>query len=287
MAKSADRKKSRFSSLVWRLLGAAVLVPVFIWVFKHGGLVIFLACAAWIVKMMHEFGKMSASRGHGRLFPVMSPLIVLILAAFHFRGPGDGLAVFTLAALFIFGFDAIRGRIENSTAHSGEKLLILFYLGVLPGHWLLVRSLPLTTGHPYEAAGFWLLFGAGVTWLSDTFAYFVGKSIGRHRLRSLVSPRKTVEGLVGGVLGGVLSAWILHGFFIPQIALWQALVAGLLITVTGQIGDLFESLLKRDAAVKDSGREIPGHGGFLDRVDSMLFSLPVFYYFLRWILGAS
>jgi phosphatidate cytidylyltransferase len=129
-----------------------------------------------------------------------------------------------------------------------------------------------------------VLFVAAITWLGDTFAYFVGSLIGRHRLGTAVSPKKSVEGVFGGLGGALLTAWLLGPFWAKGLELWQLLVAAFLLSIAGQVGDLFESLLKRDAAIKDSGSSIPGHGGWLDRVDSLLFTTPVLYYFLRWAI---
>ncbi|MCP4546038.1 MAG: phosphatidate cytidylyltransferase [bacterium] len=302
MGNSADRKTSRFSSLGWRLLGAALLVPAFIFIFLEGGWLILVANCLWISKLLHEFSKMADSRGHRRLFPALLPFLLAIIIACHCWGSSAGMAMFTAACLLVMMFDALRGRIENASATCSEKIMVIFYLGLLPGYWLLLRRLPLEFDLDYALGGKWLLFAGGVTWLSDTFAYFVGVLIGRHKLKSAVSPQKTIEGMIGGLVGAVISAILLAPHFIkvplvqdgetlgelvPLLVTWQAVLAGVVIALSSQLGDLFESLLKRDAAVKDSGKEIPGHGGFLDRVDSMLFSLPVFYYFLFWVLSTS
>ncbi|MGH7460632.1 MAG: phosphatidate cytidylyltransferase [Longimicrobiales bacterium] len=125
-----------------------------------------------------------------------------------------------------------------------------------------------------------------VTWLNDTLAYFVGRSIGRRKLLPGVSPAKTVEGAIAGLAAGVLVAILLgRGILGPQIGiaasplLWG--IGGAIIAATGQVGDLVESLLKREAQVKDSGTLLPGHGGILDRFDALFFAIPVSYWFLR------
>jgi len=282
LARSSERKAP--PALGRRLLAAAVLVPLCIFIFIRGEWLFALTVAAVAVRLLHEYAALARVRGQERLFELLLPLIIVELAAFWVWGQTGGIAAFSIAALLLLSGEALRGRIEGATARVGEWLLVLFYLGVLPGHWLLLRELPLAVGLPYEAGGHWLLYGAGITWLGDTFAYFVGSLVGRHPLPSRVSPRKSVEGVLGGLGGALLTAWLLARFWAPFLTLWQALAAGLLLSVFGQLGDLFESLLKRDAAVKDSGQLIPGHGGFLDRVDSLLFTLPVLYYFLRWAI---
>ncbi len=284
MAKSSERKVSLPPNLGIRLLAAAVLVPAAIFIFHVGGWLFALVTAVVALRLLAEFAKMSKVRGHDQFFATLALPIVAILAAFWQLGLEGGFVCFGAFVLIAFCVEAIRGRIENATARVGEQMIVLFYLGVLPGHWLLLRELPLEAGLPYIAGKHWALFGAGITWLGDTFAYVVGSLIGKHSLKSAVSPRKSVEGVIAGLLGSLLTAWILAHFWARFLTLWEVLACGLLLAVVGQLGDLFESLLKRDAAVKDSGSIIPGHGGFLDRVDSLLFSYAMLYYFLRWVI---
>lgn len=129
-----------------------------------------------------------------------------------------------------------------------------------------------------------------VTWASDTGAYAVGRLIGRHKLIPKVSPGKTVEGAIGGIVASVLVAWAFGNLLRNWAQLgfkwfpWGIITFGIAVSVAAQIGDLFESLIKREAGVKDSSRILPGHGGILDRLDSMFFVLPVSYLFMQWLL---
>lgn len=129
-----------------------------------------------------------------------------------------------------------------------------------------------------------------LTWLSDTFAYFGGRAFGRRKLIPRVSPGKTVEGalsaIAGALLGGIGYTFLLEAFPTYRPALWQAALFGVLVSVVAQIGDLAESLFKRDVGVKDSGTLLPGHGGALDRFDSLIFTLPLGYVFFRFVVGA-
>jgi len=134
-----------------------------------------------------------------------------------------------------------------------------------------------------------LMLPIALTWATDTGAYFVGRSMGRHKLIPSVSPAKTIEGAVGGVAIAVLAAWLYVIFLLRPLAHLSMLPVGLtlfaiIISCVGQIGDLAESLFKRDAGVKDSSRLLPGHGGILDRFDSLLFVLPVAYVLLGYFL---
>ena len=124
----------------------------------------------------------------------------------------------------------------------------------------------------------------GCTMLSDTFAYFVGRAVGRHRMAPRISPNKSVEGAIGGLVGAVVAAVVVK-IYSPWLPGVEAVVLGLIIGVVGQWGDLFESAFKRDFRVKDSGRILPGHGGILDRFDSILFAGFVAYWAALVLLG--
>ncbi len=284
MVKSPRKDKGRgLPAIGTRLLGAALILPLVIWVILRGDWPFFLLAVAWVLRLVWEYDRMQQAGGKAATAR-NAFLTTLILSAFWVGGSALGFAVFTLIAGAWLGASALRGRIEGASSRAGSRLLMLFYLALLPGHWILLRELPAQANLPYSAGGQWLLFAAGLTWLSDTFAYLVGSLLGRHSLGSAVSPKKSLEGAIGGLLGTMLCAWLLAPYWTPFMSLWQILTAGALISIAAQVGDFFESLLKRDAAIKDSGNIIPGHGGFLDRVDSLLFSLPVFYYFLIWVI---
>jgi phosphatidate cytidylyltransferase len=132
----------------------------------------------------------------------------------------------------------------------------------------------------------WVFLAIFATFGSDSVAYFIGSAIGKHKLSPTISPKKTWEGAMGGVLGAVLVSLF---FILPtpvqfsaHINWWQVIILGLLISIFGQLGDLVESLLKRNTGVKDSGNLFPGHGGMLDRMDSIVFAAVVVYYWVLW-----
>jgi phosphatidate cytidylyltransferase len=126
---------------------------------------------------------------------------------------------------------------------------------------------------PFPRGAAWVLTVVVTTWAGDTCAYLSGRALGTHRLAPRLSPNKTIEGAVGGLLGAVVVSW----FAVTQFELatwWVGILTGALLGIAGQIGDLSESFLKRQAGVKDSGAVIPGHGGLLDRIDALLFAFP-------------
>ena len=130
----------------------------------------------------------------------------------------------------------------------------------------------------------WLMIALLVSWAGDTAALYAGRAFGRHKLAPRISPAKTWEGFAGSVIGGTLAGGIYAHFLIPPAALWGVLAVSAGANIAGQIGDLCESAFKRGAGLKDSGTTLPGHGGWLDRMDSSLFSVPVVYAVLTYLL---
>jgi phosphatidate cytidylyltransferase len=129
----------------------------------------------------------------------------------------------------------------------------------------------------------WLLVIMLIVMTNDSAAYYTGCAFGKHRLYPLVSPKKSIEGALGGVIGSICGTMLARYTFFPQLSLTDALLTAVLIGILGQTGDLFESLLKRSFGVKDSGNSIPGHGGVLDRLDSIIFAAPAMYYYVIFI----
>lgn len=151
----------------------------------------------------------------------------------------------------------------------------LLYVPLLLGHLVLLRD--------HSQGIQWIFLLLVLVMSGDTGAYYVGSAFGRHKLYPLVSPNKSIEGAAGGLAGSLLGAFIARWTFFPELTMGDALLTPLIIGPLGQAGDLFESLLKRSFGVKDSGTIIPGHGGILDRLDSILFAAPALYYYARYL----
>lgn len=182
------------------------------------------------------------------------------------------IVIMTILFYLLSKHDLSRSLVDVAVLNFGT-----LYIGLTLGHLLLTRALP--------DGIFLIFFVVLVTWAGDTGAYFAGVSMGHTPLAPRISPKKTVEGLVGGCVLAVIVALIARSWFIQSMTVADAVVLGCVLTVAGLIGDLSESMFKRGAGVKDSGALIPGHGGMLDRLDSLLLTAPTYYYYVTLVKG--
>ena len=182
----------------------------------------------------------------------------------------------TVLLVYVFAESIFRGQVAGELVTVTLKLTGILTIGWALGyHLILLRN----SGQLGMSLCFLL---AGTIWCGDTGAYLIGRAVGKHKLGTPVSPRKTIEGTIGGLVVGTLVGFLLGMLLLKDtVPLGHIALIGLLLTVMGQLGDLSESLMKRTAGVKDSGDVIPGHGGLLDRCDSLIFSAPVLYYYLK------
>ncbi len=187
----------------------------------------------------------------------------------------DLLLFFLISTLLLLAFMYLfkLGPLDQLIFRLGWQVMGLIYLPLLLGHLVLLRQLPDGRG--------WVFLVLFAVMACDSLAYFVGSSFGKHKLYPAVSPKKSIEGGLGGLVGSCLGVWLAKVLFLPALGAEHVILVGLLIGVIGQVGDLFESLLKRACGVKDSGGIFPGHGGILDRLDSLLFAFPLAYYLAR------
>jgi phosphatidate cytidylyltransferase len=266
------------ATLVQRALTAAVGIPLFVWVvvwaptWAFGALAVGLsAVAAWeLMRMFEQAGR----PGYRRLAVVGTGIVT---ASFIPTGvPALAAVVFTIvvgATLSAPVWTGARPAVEPAAA----TLLAVVYVGWLLGHGVLLRTAA-------DGSSLVLLL-VGTTWAGESAAYAVGSLLGRHPLAPVISPRKTKEGAVGQLVVSILAAVVLGAWLLPRWSVWAAIVAGALLGVVGQIGDLVESVMKRSLGAKDTGGLIPGHGGVLDRLDGLLFNAPALFYYASWVGG--
>lgn len=186
----------------------------------------------------------------------------------------QGVAVPVMTALFLafaFRFLFSIRDIRHSAAEAALLVMGIVYVPILLTHLVWLRALP----HGID----WIFLMLVIVMSGDTAAYYVGSSLGKHKLYPVVSPNKSIEGAIGGLFGSLLGTFVVKFTFFPELTIVDCLVTALVLGILGQLGDLFESLLKRSFGVKDSGVIIPGHGGILDRLDSILFAAPAAYYY--------
>ena len=265
--------------LLKRLASALVLLPVF--------MVIVVNAPGWMFNVLVVIASAAALWELGRMFeqagrPVYKWLGVVagtaLTAAFGASRLLEPLVlpalVLTLAVGAVFAVAVWQGK-APATEPAANTLLAVLYVGWLLGYGILLH-------HTSPLGDQLVLFLVGVTWVGETAAYLVGSTIGRYRLAPVISPRKTVEGAIAQVVAAVLTAAALGAWLLPACGGGATLLAGGLLGVVGQVGDLAESVVKRSVGTKDTSSLIPGHGGMLDRIDSLLFNLPAFYYFARW-----
>lgn len=181
------------------------------------------------------------------------------------------LPVLLLALLYLFRFQDMT-QVGRDFAVSALGFL---YVPLLLSHAGMLRQLPFGRD--------WIFLVLALVMCSDTLAYFIGRAWGKRRLYEQVSPKKSIEGALGGLLGSTLGALICKLSFFNELGYFDVILLGLGVGAFSQVGDLVESLFKRSFGVKDSGTLIPGHGGLLDRLDSLLFAFPITYYYALWV----
>lgn len=254
-----------------REITAAVLVPLAVWLVGWGHQYVFNGAVALIALLaLHEFLVLGRKKGYQ--IPVMLCMVItlVIIAAFVLDDLSVEIGMFTTLLAIPASYVFSKRDVEESLPASAVAVMGTMYVGMLAGCLIRLRN-DFVEGPKLV---FFLLL---VVWIGDAGAYYVGKRFGKRKLSPLISPKKTVEGFMGGITTSIICAIVISLTFFREFPLVHAIVVGAVLSVAGVIGDLAESMWKRSAAVKDSGTLIPGHGGFLDRFDSILFTAPILY----------
>ncbi|MCY4527471.1 MAG: phosphatidate cytidylyltransferase [Chloroflexi bacterium] len=262
--------------MIGRLITAAVGIPALALVVWMGGPVFTVVVAAVAAIGAFEVCEMARNRGEtpSRVAAVTVTIVLVLSALVLPNSPTTPEYVPLLAASIVLGILAVVlvfGPIQRwRTRGLGITLVAVAYPGTLLAHAPLLRG--------SEQGLEWVVFLLVVTFSTDTGAFFVGKAIGKRPLAPTISPGKTWEGAIGGFLAAVVAALVAAWALGIEVSVPLIVALGALMGVVGQAGDLFESKLKRLAGVKESGRLLPGHGGVLDRLDSIVFNLALVYY---------
>ena len=265
-----------------RVLTAIVFLPILFSALWLGAPGWFAAIAALgILLGLYEYYALSK---HGGLVPGMLSAAA-ILAAFYFGHhdciPGILAALVTAELLTELFTRGAQDDFSEMLPTAGVKVFGVLYVALLGGYIIAIRVIesPIPKLAPKLLTLFFIVVFAG-----DTGAYYTGRTMGRRKLAPRVSPGKTIEGAIGGLAGNVIAALIAHFTFFPELPIPHAVPLALVMGVLGITGDLCESMLKRGAKAKDAGKLIPGHGGLLDRLDSMVFNAPLLYYYYETFL---
>ena len=267
-----------------RWLTGLVIIPILIYLIGFGYRWVFYSLLLLVSLVgQHEFYRIVAP-GLSRFIRCSCYILTFLVFISLYRGEVFFLVVIIVFMVFIpmifFLFNDSPIDVQH-IADIGKAVVGPVYVG-LP----LAMLIPIDRFYliNYPVKGIWIFFLLTVTFASDTGAFYFGRFFGRHKLYETISPKKTWEGAVGGLICSVIISILFLRILGPRPVDPWVIILVIVLSAIGQMGDLAESMLKRSQGVKDSGRILPGHGGVLDRIDSLLFSIPVFYLFLVWTM---
>ena len=261
-----------------RVISGAIAIPLVLGVVLYGSpLLFFCFVAAVVLVASYEYFSMISNIGVEG-FPIEGGVLSFLLLLGFYLGTKFLFIFAILLPVVLFATWLFRGKNMNMVLDPvAYTLLGIFYIAGLGGYFLLIRSL--------EGGNQMIVFLLLLVWAGDVAAYYGGRNLGKHKLLPVISPNKTVEGAIANVLGTLLAAGVSKLWFFGEISLMHCLIVAFICGIIGQFGDFSESLIKRNCRVKDSGSLVPGHGGVLDRIDSLLFAAPAFYCYHQWFLG--
>lgn len=270
-----------------RLLTGLILGTVALTCLLHGGIALLILILVVVFMGSNEYVEILKNKG---FYPSLKIILYadLAFAVLSYFNRFDLVPmVLSLASISAFMWVLFKGR-QPYIANVSTTILGFIYGGWFPLHLLFLRSLNAENYQGFlklniqnDGLGYVMLLFMTIL-LTDTGCYYFGKKYGKHKLAEIVSPKKTIEGAVGGAICAVIGALII-GHFI-NLEWYHCIIVGFLGTIFAQIGDLCESLIKRDAGVKDSGSLLPGHGGFMDRTDSYILTIPIMYYYFKYFV---
>ena len=258
------------------IMGSIAMVCIML-----GGIALLGLLAVVIFFASKEYVKILEHKGFYPSLKIMLASEALLAIITYFDRTEYFALALTLCTFAAFLWVLFRGR-QPYIANVSTTILGFVYCGYFPLHLQLLRDI--SSEQYNDGLGFVVMMFTAIL-LTDVGCYYAGTRFGKHKLAPVISPNKTIEGSVGGAICAVTGALIV-GYFIG-VEWYLSVIAGLICTVFAQIGDLCESLIKRDAGVKDSGNSLPGHGGFLDRTDSFVFTIPVMFYFCKYFIFSN
>lgn len=292
-----ETSQRKVSNLALRLLTASIVIPLVLWLIAIGGVPFLIAIIVITVMGLREFYRLIEDKGAHPLVGFGIAAGVALPCVAFFGNEYHTTLLMTAVLLGVMVAQVGKAEITEALASISGTFFGVFYVAWLLSHAIVLRQFHDVVAARFgalaaqqiapDAGAFYMMFALFALVGCDAGAYFAGRQWGRRKLAPQISPGKTVEGALGGIVGGTLNALLCKGIFDlwwPDLSAFFPWAAALLfapvLTVVGIIGDLVESLLKRDAQRKDAGSVLPGMGGFLDRIDSSLLGIPVMYYLL-------
>ena len=262
-----------------RIIVALIAIPIILGVCIYGKVPFLIFVLGIGVLSFWEFAQMVKNKN---IFVNISVGIISVSAvifnSYYSFLDFSLLAVIISSVLLLF--ELFRNK-ESAILNVGTTLLGIFYLGLFSSTILLIREY--FSGEMFYSEGGYLIISIMVSiWVCDSAAFFLGTAFGKHKLFPRVSPNKSWEGAIAGFIFAVITMIVAKALVLEMLTLTDVIVIGLIIGIIGQLGDLVESLIKRDSGVKDSSAIIPGHGGIFDRFDSLMLTAPVVYIYLSF-----
>lgn len=259
-----------------RVISSLVFVAMAVSCIWYGGLAFMAMITFFGMLCVRELCRLFTLKGYHPATMLVTASVLAIFLMGGLAGPTYLAPILAISAITILLWLLLRPKPRAGIADVATSWFAVVYIGFLPCYLILVRNFP----EPYGFE-FGILLNTCI-WATDTFAYFGGRFLGRTKLLEAISPKKTIEGSITGLVcaAGVGVMW--SQVLTPHFPWYHGLALGALVSLVAQIGDLGESMLKRDAGAKDSGNAIPGHGGILDRMDGYLLTGVAVYYYLRW-----
>lgn len=265
-----------------RIIVALVFIPLLLGLSYYGGLPFLLFVSVIGVAAFSEFSKMSINKNSSpnNVLGIAAVLLIIVNAYKSFFDYASLMMLITVALLI---YELFRNR-NSAILNLGTTLLGILYIGIFSSSLIGIREFYSDAGLIYDQGGYIIIAVLVSIWVCDSAAFFLGTAFGKHKLFPRVSPNKSWEGAIAGFVFSVLTM-IASKYIITEFLDWPAVISiGFIVGVFGQMGDLVESLIKRDAGVKDSSTVIPGHGGMFDRFDSLLFTAPLVYLYMVYFL---
>lgn len=268
------------SNTITRIIVSIVAIPVILFLCYYGKIP-FLLFATFIgLAAYYELYKMSQKKAAYANF-IIGAVAIISISINSYKNFIDFEFIVYLSVLLLLITELFRNK-NSAVYNTGTTLIGIFYIGLFSSSLIKIREFYSNNNFIYDRGGLIIISILITIWVCDSAAFFIGTPLGKHKLFKRVSPNKSWEGAIAGFIFSLFTVIALKSFFIDFLS-WQDTIAiGIITGIAGQIGDLTESLIKRDCSVKDSSSIIPGHGGIFDRFDSLIFTSPIIFIYLKY-----